>query len=1004
VLCATNAHGISSVNQNGQNQQLIWAREKVVSYSVTVNRVNITDNVDIDVTLRYDYDNAAITDGTVTINGLSATHLGGGVWRVTDSKATVQLFTYDTVACAGNTYGITVVDQNSQTQDVIWDQVQVQSYTVLDDRVVVSTIVDINVTLVYAYDSTAVTDGSVSINALPAAHLGSGVWQIAVTTASVELRTYDTVTCSGNSLGITSVDQNSQSQDVIWDRVQVQFYSVLDARININDNVDINVTLFYDYDNTAVTDGTVTIMGISATHIANGVWQITETEATVTSNTYNTVAASGNTHGIDVVDQNTQSQQVIWDQITVRSYSVVNTRVDVSLSVNIDVTIEYEYDDTPVTDGTVAINGLSATHQGSGVWRAVDTEATVVLNTYNSVVCAANTEGITSVNQNSQSVDVIWDRVQVQLYSVSDSRVGLNDNVNIDVTLVYDYDNAAVTDGTVTINGLSATHQGVGVWRVTDSKATVQLFTYDTVACSGNTYGITVVDQNSQSATAIWDQLVVTIGVDDSTPLNGHQANFTLAVIFDYDNAACTTYQIVISRNGTWWHSFTDANKSLFVDTNSDSSYTYTVQVVTSESTYNVLVFSTNSQQVVWSPSPNIAPVNDSAPTLTNPDDTDNIYARYKYYIITTNVSDGNGYNDIDYVELTLYDDSRATPVWTVRYTVGTTAFSVELGGAYIDLHVTSSASGSGNNLDITWTIKFEWDHSDLTDVDTRQYVRDGVIGIEDYYESNWDVETRLDITGLTVDDGSGTADRGPLDGAITVSGTVIFLGSVDDYPLSNETDVWVSSSEYGTDVGPWSDFTLTSGQFTLTVYADDAVGQDTLTVKVVEEAAGAGGTDLLQSTVQDTYISDRITVQAYTALDPRVNIGDVATIDVELAYEYDATTVTDGTVTVNGISATHQGSGIWRFTDTKATVQMITYDTTAYSGGTHGLTEVNQGAMSQDVIWDQLVVQTTIADDTRTNVGSNVEIRVTLWLAYDSTFLGSGDSVSLILQSAKHL
>ncbi|MFW9837004.1 MAG: hypothetical protein ACFFE7_05760 [Candidatus Thorarchaeota archaeon] len=996
VMCASNTHGINSVNQNSQSQELIWDRVQVISYSVIDIRVNISDNVDINVTIRYDYDNAAVTDGTVTINGISATHLGGGVWRITDFKATVQLFTYDTVACAGNTYGITVVDQNSQTQDVIWDQVQVQSYSVLDSRVTISVNVDINITLVYAYDSTAVTDGSVSINGLPATHLGSGIWLVTVTTSSVELRTYDTVTCSGNNFGIASVDQNGQSQDVIWDRVQVQSYTVIDARVNINDNVDINVTLLYDYDNTAVTDGTVTINGFSATHIANGIWQITDSESTVMSNTYLTVTASANTHGIDTVDQNGQSQQVIWDQITVRGYSIVDTHVNVSNSVNINVTIEYEYDDTPVVDGIVTINGLSATHQGAGVWSVVDSEASVLLNTYNTVVCAGNAEGITSVNQNSQTVDVIWDRVQVQSYSVSDNRVNLNDNVNIDVTLVYDYDNTAVTDGVVTINGISATHQGTGIWRVTDSKTTVQLFTYDTVACSGNAYGISTVDQNGQSTSVIWDQLVVTIGVDDFTPLNGIQANFTLTIIFDYDDASCTTYQIVIQRNGTWWHSFTDANKSLFVDTNSDTSYIYNVSVVTSESTYNVLTFSTNSQQVVWSAAPNSSPVNDAAPVLINPDDADNMYARYQYYFVTTNVSDANGYLDIDYVELTLYDDSRSTPVWTVRYTVAGGTFSVVLGGAYIDLHATSSATGLGNDLDITWVIKIDWDHSDLTDVDTRQYVHDGTIGVEDYYESNWDIETRLDITGLSVDDGLGTATRGPLDGAISVSGTVIFLGSVDNYPRSNETDVWVSSSEYGISVGPWSDLTLTSGQFSLTVYADDQVGLDTFTIIVVQEATGSGGTDLLSSTTQSTYIADRIQVQSYSSPDPRINIGDTATIDVELAYEYDLTTVTNGSVTVNGISATHQGSGIWRVTDTKVSVQLVTYDSVVYSGGTHGLNQVDQAAMSQDVIWDQIVVQTTVADDTRVNVGTNVEIRVTLWLAYDSTFLGSGDAVTL--------
>ncbi|MFX1482859.1 MAG: hypothetical protein ACFFCP_06675 [Promethearchaeota archaeon] len=604
--------------------------------------------------------------------------------------------------------------------------------------------------------------------------------------------------------------------------------------------------------------------------------------------------------------------------------------------------------------------------------------------------------GIAVLDTPSPAVDVIWDRVQVQSYSVSDGRTSLNENVDINVTLIYAYDSASVTTGTVTINGLSTTHQGSGVWKATDFESAVIANIYNTVVCSGNTYGITNVDPNGQSASIIWDQLVITIGVDDSTPLNGVQANFSLSVIYDYDDTSCTTYQIAIQRNGTWWHSFTDTNKSSFVDSNFDNSYTYTVFVVTSEFSYGVLSFSTNSQQVVWSAAPNSAPVNDAAPNLANPDDTDNLYARYNFYIITSSVSDADGYNDIEYVELTLYDDSRTTPVWTVRYMVSGGIFSVESGDAYINMSASSFAVGAGNNLDVTWYIKIDWDHSDLIDVDMRQYVYDGIIGAEDFYESNWDVETRLEITGLTIDDGSGTTNRGPLDGAFSVSGTLIYLNSVDNYPLTNETDVWVSSSEYGTSTGPWSDFTLTAGQFGLTVYADDEVGQDTLTVKAVDEAGGSGGTDLLNSITQSTYIADQIAVQSYSALDPRINIDDTATIDVDLLYEYDLSPVINGSVTINGISATHLGSGTWRFTDTKSSVQLFTYNAVTYSGGIHGLTQVNQNAMTQDVIWDQIIVQTTFANDTRVDVGAYAEIRVTLWLAYDSLFLGSGDNVTL--------
>jgi hypothetical protein len=304
------------------------------------------------------------------------------------------------------------------------------------------------------------------------------------------------------------------------------------------------------------------------------------------------------------------------------------------------------------------------------------------------------------------SVGVIWDRVQVQSYSIIDDRVNVGDSVDIDVTLLYDYDDTQVVDGTITVNGIAATHQGAGVWRFTDSEVSVVMNTYNLAVSSGNAHGLTVVDQNAQSLDVIWDQLVIVIGVDDASSLNGHQANFTLTVTYDYDDAVCTTYQVAIDRNATWWHSFIDANVSLFVDTNADITYLYNASLVTSETTYGITVFTTNTLQVVWSLAPNELPINDSSPVLTNGDDTDYLYARYRYYVITTSASDPDGYGDLSYVELTLYSDDQLTQYWTIRYTVGTGMFSVESGGSIVVVGAMSTAVGAGYNLTINWHIK----------------------------------------------------------------------------------------------------------------------------------------------------------------------------------------------------------------------------------------------------------------------------------------------------------
>ncbi|GAG82559.1 unnamed protein product, partial [marine sediment metagenome] len=278
------------------------------------------------------------------------------------------------------------------------------------------------------------------------------------------------------------------------------------------------------------------------------------------------------------------------------------------------------------------------------------------------------------------------------------------------------------------------------------TKAAVGLWNFQVGTASETTYGISVVDLNSQSQDVIWDRLVINIVADLDSVENNIQVNFTMTVTFEYDLVACTTYNLQIDRNGTYWHTFTNTNVSSFIDTNSDVNYRYNATSVASETTYGITIFSINIETVVWGGG-TAAPVNDATPVLTNPDNSDYMFAKLRFYFITSNVSDAQGYSDIDYIELSLWDNSRSTEIWRIRYTESTNAFSIELGPAYITLSG-SSFSKSGFDIDITWSIKIDWDHQDLSNIDIRQYVVDTSAESDDnWYEVDWDVETRLDYS-----------------------------------------------------------------------------------------------------------------------------------------------------------------------------------------------------------------------------------------------------------------
>ncbi|MFW9834478.1 MAG: hypothetical protein ACFFEK_10820 [Candidatus Thorarchaeota archaeon] len=1110
------SYGLTQWVVTTSNTSIIWDQVLVVSYSADDSRIEIDTSSSCQVTLIFDFDNSFVSDGSISVNGLSTVYSGSnGVWNFGESKNAAQLVTYNLVVASANVYGITSVNQNSQILEIIWDSLKI-TITVLDNRIDVGTVASVVPTAIYDYDS-SIYDGILQLN--------DTVFQLGTS----GIRGYTVTSASGDSHGISVIRQNMEVS-CIWDSLIVTITAV-DSRINTGDTVSLSATAVYSFDSTSY-DGTLTLN--------DTVFQ----QASVGARAYTIESASGDTYGITVISINSV-KVIIWDRLRVLSYTVSDARCDLGSIQEVTALIIREYDSVLFTGsmGTVFLNGsamswdsgdlvwtqlrtsslvdrltfrvnaitdtqygISAVNTPSGpsiIWDALSIsiivtddrinigeiasinpgatylydsatyDGTLVLNdtvfTYDtaqkqwysvSSAIGDDTYGITVIEINDE-VYCIWDSLTILIGDPSDQRIDVNANASgIVVSATYDFDNT-IYDGTLVLNNsvfiysatqkqgykvlsalgddtfdITAIRQNAETYCIWDSLSititdpldqrinigenasgivvsatydfdgtpydgTLTLndtqFLYATVGKRGykvltadgdDSYGITAIS-TPDATYCIWDQLRIDITVDGGSLYNGHQANFTLTIRYDYDFTFCTTYEVVISRNKTSWYALTDSNKTLFKDTNSDVVYYYNATFVNYETQYGITAFFTTTQKVTWSEAPNQVPTNDTdfSVMLGNPDDSDNMYAMYRFYVLTTNVSDGNGYDKIEYVEVSLYDNFRSQSVWTIRYTVITDTFSIQQGSESIILAAWSSAVGVGTQLEIKWIIKVQWDHLDLSDIDMRQFVTDGIDTDEDFYEVDWDIETRLEMTNLTISDGLGTDDRGDLDGSISVTGTLVYLGSGNDNPLSNETDVWVLSSEYGTNVGPWSDLTLVSGQFSLTVYADDEVGQDTFTIKAVIEGTESDGQDLLSGPVQSTYITDRIIVESYSPDDSRVNINDNVNLDLTLAYAFDSSPVLDGTVTVNSIVASHIGSGVWRIIVTMSSVQEALYNSVTYTGGTHGLTQVDQNGQSQNIIWDSLTITITGPNDNRINIYENASgIVVSATYDFDSS------------------
>ncbi len=326
---------------------------------------------------------------------------------------------------------------------------------------------------------------------------------------------------------------------------------------------------------------------------------------------------------------------------------------------------------------------------------------------------------------------------------------------------------------------LDVTQSAVGLWR----------YFANSTGSSESDYGISVVSVAGLSQDVIWDELSITITPDETSVFDYDSVSFTLDVVFSYDSSPCTTYTVDISRNGSYWLTFTTVNVSQFVDDNIALTYQYSTFDVASESTFGITVFSTNTVAVTWSTPTNFAPFNNGAPTLVNPDDSDNLYSRLRLYFITSSIVDYDGSADVDYVELSLWDNLRLFEVWRVRYTAATQSFSIEVGSEYIHLSSSSTFLEFGAQLNVTWHIKIDWDHFDLQNVDVHQYVIDVLaVSDSDWFESDWDVETRLDYSTVP----SLSDERGDLDTIdLQASGTIVYYNSLLS-PLTNETDIWV--------------------------------------------------------------------------------------------------------------------------------------------------------------------------------------------------------------------
>jgi hypothetical protein len=243
----------------------------------------------------------------------------------------------------------------------------------------------------------------------------------------------------------------------------------------------------------------------------NGLHWFETAMSTLQNKTFDTIAAisygdTGNDqYYLYTVNQNGISTWCVWDRILVSGYTVADSRVDLSTGVTPSVSLIYDYDDTPVTDETVFVNGYATSHTGDGSYQfdSPISRSTVGAITLDDVTIGGDNEygipgGYWTFSQNGQSTTIIWDKVRIVMSAnVTWSYIGYYAQVN--ATGSYWYDGTTFT-GTIEVN-------------VTEDESFDVM--YDTVgerrwlatAVSDSLFGLT--GWNTSTITITWDAITV---------------------------------------------------------------------------------------------------------------------------------------------------------------------------------------------------------------------------------------------------------------------------------------------------------------------------------------------------------------------------------------------------------------------------------------------------------------------------------------------------------------
>lgn len=220
------------------------------------------------------------------------------------------------------------------TPSVVWDRVNIDSFSSVDNRIDVGCEAQFHVSGKYEYDG--------------APWLGSFVLNDTTTKDTVGKYGFKVVSIKDENYGLTAFIQSAPDVALIFDRVLVTSLETVNNRIDVGSTAQIFSYGIYEYDNVTWV-GTITLNDTIRKDIMGRFW-------------FSVSSVEDEEFGLTAFIQATPDINIMWDSIQVE-VQIENSAPGIAL---VKVHPKFEYDDSPVENSQVRIDGVASKEVADG--------------------------------------------------------------------------------------------------------------------------------------------------------------------------------------------------------------------------------------------------------------------------------------------------------------------------------------------------------------------------------------------------------------------------------------------------------------------------------------------------------------------------------------------------------------------------------------------------------------------------------------------------------------